>query len=129
MQVDSVTLKDGSILLAYNNNATARTALTLAKSSDGGVTWQQVVVLEDDPIGSFAYPTILYDQGTVSCQSSLLTQMLHLSLLGQQQCTKLVVLLWAIVNTSFSGWSEMIQTLPFMTWLLSSCFVMCLSES
>lgn len=65
MQVDSVTLKDGSLLLAYNNNQTGRTPLSLARSGDGGTTWQDLITLEADPQGAFAYPTLLYDDDKV----------------------------------------------------------------
>lgn len=65
MQVDIIGLPDGSILIAYNNNDTARTPLTIARSFDGGLSWRNVIVVENDPIGSFAYPTLLYETSTV----------------------------------------------------------------
>lgn len=65
VQVDIIGLPDGSVLLAYNNNDTARTPLTLARSFDGGLSWRNVIVIENDPIGSFAYPTLLYETTTV----------------------------------------------------------------
>lgn len=51
-------LQDGSVLLAYNADPTKRSALTLARSWNGGHTWNQEIVLEDDLKGSFSYPTL-----------------------------------------------------------------------
>ena len=61
LQVDSTALPDGSVLIAYNDDTESRSGLTLARTWDGGVSWEKVLVLEDDPLGSFSYPTIQYD--------------------------------------------------------------------
>ena len=50
-QVDSVYIPGGNIVLAFNDDPQKRTKLTLAASSDGGQTWQRLLVLEDDPDG------------------------------------------------------------------------------
>lgn len=62
-QVDLATLPDGTLLLALNDNSTARSPLSLATSRDGGATWRRVAVLEQDDAGNFHYPTVLYVPG------------------------------------------------------------------
>jgi hypothetical protein len=61
--VDLTALPDGTLLLALNPNATARSPLALAASRDGGATWRRVAVLEDDPLGNFHYPTAIFLPG------------------------------------------------------------------
>ena len=68
MQVDTISLPDGSVLIAYNNNATARTPLTVARTWDGGLSWRNIIEVENDPVGSFGYPTLLFEPNTVSIQ-------------------------------------------------------------
>ena len=70
-QVDTIGLPDGSVLIAYNNNDTARTPLTVARTFDGGLSWRNVIVVENDPIGSFSYPTLLYEPTTVCLTTTL----------------------------------------------------------
>ena len=65
-QVDMTELPDGTLLLAYNDESTKRTPLCLAASRDAGATWSTVAVLEDDPKGSFSYPTLQYLPAEVS---------------------------------------------------------------
>jgi predicted neuraminidase len=55
--IDAVTLKDGRHLLIYNHTAMGRSPLNLAISKDGK-SWQQVLVLEDEP-GEYSYPAII----------------------------------------------------------------------
>ncbi len=62
-QVDLTALPDGTLLLALNPNATARSPLALATSRDGGATWRRVAVLEDDPDSNFHYPTVIFMPG------------------------------------------------------------------
>ena len=59
-QVDLAALPGGVLLLAYNDQARDRGRLALATSTDAGAAWRRVAVLEDDPRGSFHYPTIQY---------------------------------------------------------------------
>lgn len=59
-QVDSLALPDGRLVLAFNDDAKQRTKLTLATTGDGGKTWERQIVLEDDPQGSFSYPTLQF---------------------------------------------------------------------
>jgi len=56
--IDAVRMKDGRIALVYNDSKSERTPLNLALSSDGGESWEMVLVLEDDK-GSFSYPAII----------------------------------------------------------------------
>lgn len=58
-------------MIAFNNDARTRSALTLARSQDAGASWHNLAVLEDDPLGSFSYPTLLYDTAKV-CMKLLL---------------------------------------------------------
>ncbi|KAK9823715.1 hypothetical protein WJX72_004851 [[Myrmecia] bisecta] len=61
-KVHVTRLPTGKLLLAYNNDSDTgvRSPLTLASSKDGGQTWQPAAIIEDDPAGSFSYPTIQY---------------------------------------------------------------------
>lgn len=61
---DAVTLKDGRHLLIYNHTGMIegrwggnRTPLNLAVSDDG-ITWKQVLLLENEP-GEYSYPAII----------------------------------------------------------------------
>jgi predicted neuraminidase len=58
--IDAVRLRDGRIILIYNNTRTGRTPLNLAVSSDGE-NFKMFATLESDP-GEFSYPAII--QGT-----------------------------------------------------------------
>jgi predicted neuraminidase len=54
---DAVMLKDGRALLVYNHTAKGRSPLNVAISSDGK-TWQQALVLENQP-GEYSYPAVI----------------------------------------------------------------------
>ena len=56
--IDAITLKDGRYVLVYNNATSGRTPLNLAVSKDGRV-WRDVLVLENNPEGSYAYPYLI----------------------------------------------------------------------
>ena len=62
--IDAVTLSDGQQLLVYNKSegknedGESRTPLNVAISNDGK-TWKDVIVLEDDPKGSYSYPAVI----------------------------------------------------------------------
>ncbi len=62
-------LYDGGLLLAFNNASQAgqRTPLSLAVSNDNGQVWDEAPILEDDPAGSFSYPTLLCPQHAEHC--------------------------------------------------------------
>ena len=69
---DAVTLQDGRHLLVYNPTATQpgehrapRTPLCVAVSSDG-ISWQNVLTLEDSPISEYSYPAVIQGRdGTI----------------------------------------------------------------
>ena len=62
--IDAVTLKDGRQLLVYNDTdgdnefGESRTPLNVAISKNGE-KWKNVIVLENDPKGSFSYPAVI----------------------------------------------------------------------
>ena len=63
---DAVTLRDGRHVLVYNNFQTIagtkkgpRTPLSVAVSSDDGLTWHHVLTLEDSPIADYSYPAVV----------------------------------------------------------------------
>ncbi|MEO6922493.1 MAG: sialidase family protein [Bryocella sp.] len=55
--IDAVGLRDGRVVLVYNNSATDRTPLNLAISSDGE-HFKMFKTLEDQP-GEYSYPAII----------------------------------------------------------------------
>jgi predicted neuraminidase len=55
--IDAVRLRDGRIVVAYNNTKSGRTPLNLALSKDGE-HFQMFSVLEDEP-GEYSYPAII----------------------------------------------------------------------
>ena len=64
---DAVTLKDGRHLLVYNHSGMVegrwggdRTPLNVAVSNDG-ISWKQVLTLENDP-GEYSYPAVIQTQ-------------------------------------------------------------------
>ncbi len=59
--IDAVTLRDGRVVLIYNNTPTGRTPLNLAVSSDGE-HFRMFHTLEDQP-GEYSYPAIIQTSG------------------------------------------------------------------
>lgn len=55
--IDAVSLKDGRVVLIYNNSTTARTPLNLAVSTDGE-HFRNFKTLEDQP-GEYSYPALV----------------------------------------------------------------------
>jgi len=55
--IDAVKLRDGRIILIYNNTRTGRSPLNLAASSDGE-NFKMFATLESEP-GEFSYPAII----------------------------------------------------------------------
>ena len=55
--IDATSLKDGRGVLIYNDTTRGRTPLNVAVSSDG-VSWKNVVTLEDQP-GEYSYPAVI----------------------------------------------------------------------
>jgi predicted neuraminidase len=56
--IDCVRLKDGRILMVYNNTPKGRSPLNVAISSDGGENWMPFADLETGP-GEFSYPAVI----------------------------------------------------------------------
>lgn len=50
-------LRNGNIILAWNNQDNARTPLHIARSTDDGKTWSRPLVLESNP-GEYSYPSV-----------------------------------------------------------------------
>jgi predicted neuraminidase len=50
-------LRNGNIVLAWNNQDNARTPLHIARSTDDGKTWSRPLVLESNP-GEYSYPSV-----------------------------------------------------------------------
>lgn len=62
--IDAVTLKDGRILLVYNDTPKGRSPLNVAVSKDGE-TWNKFLALETEP-GEYSYPAVIQaSNGTV----------------------------------------------------------------
>jgi len=58
--IDMVKLRDGRVVLAFNNSPEKRTPLTLAMSTDEGETWPLMRDIETEE-GEFSYPAIIQD--------------------------------------------------------------------
>lgn len=85
-QSDMTELPDGSILVVFNNATSLRTNLTLARSTDGGITWQHMAVVESAPNAGFSYPTVTYHPERVRhcpniLQSRTVAAILHSTLI------------------------------------------------
>lgn len=57
--LDALRLKDGRLLLAFNDTPTDRHNLRLALSGDEGITWRRAATLADEPGAEFSYPFLL----------------------------------------------------------------------
>lgn len=55
--IDALALRDGRVVLAFNNSATGRTPLNLAVSRDGE-RFRVFLTLEDQP-GEYSYPALI----------------------------------------------------------------------
>jgi predicted neuraminidase len=51
-------LRNGNLLLVWNNNERGRSPLHIARSTDDGKTWSQPLLLEANP-GEYSYPSIM----------------------------------------------------------------------
>jgi predicted neuraminidase/peroxiredoxin len=51
-------LKNGHLLLVFNDSETARTPLCIARSLDEGRTWERPLMLESNP-GEYSYPCVI----------------------------------------------------------------------
>jgi predicted neuraminidase len=57
--LDAIRLRDGRVLLAFNDSPDGRDVLGLTVSRDGGQTWQRAGTLESEPGQEFSYPFLL----------------------------------------------------------------------
>ncbi len=57
--IDAIALRDGRVVLVYNDTATGRTPLNLAVSRDG-THFRNFKILEDAP-GEYSYPALIQD--------------------------------------------------------------------
>lgn len=60
--VDALRLRDGRVLLVYNDADTGRENLRLALSADHGLTWQPGPIIEAGPRQEYSYPCLVEDQ-------------------------------------------------------------------
>jgi predicted neuraminidase len=60
--VDALRLRDGRVLLVYNQGERERDVLRLAISADAGRTWQPGPVIEAEAGREFSYPCLAEDQ-------------------------------------------------------------------
>jgi predicted neuraminidase len=58
--IDALTLRDGRVVLVFNNSEHSRTPLSLAVSRDGE-HFRVFLTLEDDP-GEYSYPALIQGQ-------------------------------------------------------------------
>jgi predicted neuraminidase/peroxiredoxin len=56
--ISMTRLKNGHLLLVYNDSPDARSPLNIVRSVDDGVTWEKPLVLESNP-GEYSYPCIV----------------------------------------------------------------------
>ena len=59
--IDAVALKDGRVVLVYNNTTAGRSPLNLAVSKDGE-HFTMFATLESEPGGEFSYPSMIQDK-------------------------------------------------------------------
>jgi predicted neuraminidase len=60
--VDALRLRDGRLLLAYNDAPSGRENLRLATSNDEGKSWQPGPLIEQEPAQEFSYPHLTEDR-------------------------------------------------------------------
>jgi predicted neuraminidase len=57
--LDAIRLRDGRLLIAFNDSTAGRDNLRLAMSGDEGRTWAGVATLADEPGADFSYPFLM----------------------------------------------------------------------
>ena len=56
--ISMTRLKNGHVVLVFNDSPTQRTPLSVARSLDEGRTWQRPLHLESNP-GEYSYPAVI----------------------------------------------------------------------
>lgn len=73
--IEAILLKDGDLMLVYNDAENSRDSLAVSISQDRGKTWKWTRHLEDKPGGRFDYPSIIQAQdGTLDVTYSYYTK-------------------------------------------------------
>jgi predicted neuraminidase len=57
--LDGIRLRDGRLLMAFNDSATGRENLRLALSADEGRSWRRIATLAEEPGADFSYPFLV----------------------------------------------------------------------
>ena len=57
--LDALRLRDGRLLVAFNDSVSGRENLRLALSADDGRTWRRVATLADTAGADFSYPFLM----------------------------------------------------------------------
>ena len=57
--VEVIALRDGSWVMANNDTESGRARLSLWRSTDEGRTWPERRAIEDNPAGSYSYPSLI----------------------------------------------------------------------
>lgn len=57
--LDALQLRDGRLLLAFNDSTDGRDNLRLAMSADEGRTWERVATVAEEPGADFSYPFLM----------------------------------------------------------------------
>lgn len=60
--LEMIKLKNGHVVLVFNNSKEGRSNLSLALSYDGGKTWPHIKAIEDKPDHVYAYPSMVQTQ-------------------------------------------------------------------
>lgn len=58
--LDTLLLSNGRILIAFNDSKNNRDNLGLAVSSDGGLSWIRIAILEHTPGAKYSYPYMIF---------------------------------------------------------------------
>lgn len=60
--IDAVKLKNGTVLLVYNDLTQGRNHLDIAISEEGEDHWEHILTLEDSVEGEYSYPAVIQSQ-------------------------------------------------------------------
>jgi predicted neuraminidase len=60
--ISGILLRDGQLMVAYNDSTSIREKLSLALSGDGGTSWRPLFRIENDPEACSSYPYLMRDR-------------------------------------------------------------------